>query len=158
MDEFYSRDRRGRTPGIGVSLLALLFTLMVALALPAQTPPAGSAGDEVKPFGFCGPGDCCPPSTQQKIIIGAGTLVLFVVLFLLLVRVVQRFFIQRDWSATLGRHTGILVTIAVSSGGMLSLADLITGCFHPQFFVWLGFAIASLVVYSLYMLIVVRNA
>jgi len=89
--------------------------------------------------------------------IGVGTLAIFVFCFFLVVRVVQRSFIHRDRSATLGRHFGILLTFLLSSLGMIGLAYLVTGCLHRQFLVWLFFPLTLLVIYGIYTLVIVRS-
>ena len=77
----------------------LLFCLAAAMALPvrlhAQTPATTDATEEAVPLGSEGTDvtlqdegapaeECQPPSTQQWVMIGVGTLVIFVVCFFLL--------------------------------------------------------------------------
>ena len=100
---------------------------------------------------------CQPPSTHQWVLIVAGTVVLAVLSFFLLVRVTQGYFIHRDWNSTLGRHSGISLTLLFSSLGMLALAYLITGCLHRRFLVWLLFPLALWAIHGLHTLVVVRN-
>ena len=151
----------------------LLFCLAAAMALPvrlhAQTPTTTDVTEEAVPLGTEGTDvtlqdegapaeeECQPPSTQQWVMIGVGTLAIFVVCFFLLVRLVQRAFIHRDKNATLGRHFGISITFLVGSLGMTALAYLITGCLHRQFVLWLCFPLALWAIHGLYTLIVVRN-
>jgi|GEM_PF-3018859 len=162
-----SRLRRAALPAV------LLLVLTAALALPARThgqavstdvtgdttPAAGTAetpqNDTAQKEETTE--ECHPPSTQEWVLIGVGTLAIFVVCFFLLVRLVQRAFIRRDKNATLGRHFGISITFLVGSLGMTALTYLITGCLHRQFVLWLCFPLALWAIHGLYILIVVRN-
>ncbi|MDP9119997.1 MAG: hypothetical protein M3O15_01295 [Acidobacteriota bacterium] len=166
--------RRGAAP-LSRVLPALLLLWLAAAALPARETPTPRA-DSTLPTAPAarevaaqqsdvrhteelseGHGECHPPSTQEWVLIGAGSLVIFVFCFFLLVRLVQRSFIRRDRNATLGRHFGISLTFLVSSLGMTVLAYLITGCLHHQLVVWLFFPLALWVLHGLYTLIVVRS-
>lgn len=102
-------------------------------------------------------GACPPPSTQEKIMIGVGALALAVVCFFLLVRLMERRYIQKDKSATLGRHLGFSLTLVVSALGLLALVYLITGCLHSEFLLWLAFCGALWLIHGVYTLIVVRG-
>jgi hypothetical protein len=148
---------------------AMLLFLVTAWALPvqvrAQELDPGSETAAVEPDDTVGVDEfssepeeeCLPPSTQEWVLIAAGTVVIFFICFFLLVRVVQRYFIRRDWSATLGRHWGISLILLLSSLGMLPLAYLVTGCVHPRFWVWVLFPLALWVLHGLYILVVVRS-
>jgi hypothetical protein len=141
--------------------------LLRSAALTAQTPaPPGEQATSTQeqsadPFsGLVAPGEegaCPPPSTQEKIMIGVGALALAVVCFFLLVRLMERRYIQKDRSATLGRHLGFSLTLVVSALGLLALVYLITGCLHPEFLLWLGFCGALWIIHGVYTLIVVRG-
>lgn len=104
-----------------------------------------------------GDDECHPPSTQEWLFITLGTLVVFAISFLLLVRLIQRHYIRQDRNATLGRHLGISLTFLVSSLGMTGVAYLVTGCLHRQFLVWLCFPLALWLIHLIYTLAVMRN-
>lgn len=175
-------NRRGAAPPAALAAAVLLFLaaspVLPALALDAAqstgqpvaagkdsaAPPqdalsttgaAASPQDLVTPIEELG--GCQPPSTQQWLLIGAGTVVIFLICFWLLVRVVQRYYINQDWSATLGRHSGISMTLLLGSGGMALLSYLITGCVHRRFLLWLLFPLALWVIHGFYTLVVVRG-
>jgi hypothetical protein len=175
-------SRRSAVPPAGALAVAVLLLLAAApppaTPAPGAAPPAGqpaAAGKDSAPppqdaltttdaaaplqdvdVSIEPPG-CQPPSTQQWLLIGAGTIVIFVGCFLLLVRVVQRRFINQDWSATLGRHSGISLTLLLGSGGMVLLTYLITGCLHRRFLLWLLFPLALWLIHGFYILVVVRG-
>jgi hypothetical protein len=167
--------RRSVRQWLRVSALLLLFAGSVSVpALRAQTSgeeatPQASPSEEststqeksVDPFsGLEVPGQegqCPPPSTQEKILIGVGALALAVVLFLLLVRLMERRYIQKDRSATLGRHLGFSLTLVLSALGLLALVYLITGCLHPEFLLWLAFCGVVWVIHGAYTFIAVRG-
>lgn len=172
MNETPTACRRGGALYRTALPAVLLFCLAAATALPvglhAQTPTTTDLTEEAVPLGSEGtdvtlqdegtpPEECHPPTTREWVMIGVGTLVIFVVCFFLLVRLVQRAFIHRDKNATLGRHFGISITFLVGSLGMTALAYLITGCLHRQFVLWLCFPLALWAIHGLYTLIVVRN-
>lgn len=154
-------------------LLLLCAVWLGPAALLAQTtgnalrsvPPSEEATStqeqSTDPFSDLVPGDeggsCPPPSTQAKIMIGVGALALAVICFFLLVRLMERRNIQRDKSATLGRHQGISLSLLISTLGLLALVYLVTGCLHPEFWFWLGFCGALLIIHFIYTLIVVRG-
>jgi hypothetical protein len=155
-------------------LLGVLFLLSLGFfpqRLPAQQEPSAapsaesSAAPGTVPAGTANQGlgdafgdtECHPPSTQEWVFIALGTLVVFVVCFLLLVRLIQRHYIRQDRNATLGRHLGISLTFLVSSLGMAGVAYLVTGCLHRQFLVWLCFPLALWLIHLIYTLAVVRN-
>lgn len=132
---------------------------------PDEVPPAeettSTQEQSTDPFsGLEIPGEdgtCPPPSTQEKIMIGVGALALAVVCFFLLVRLMERRYIQKDRSATLGRHLGFSLTLVVSALGLLALVYIITGCLHSEFLLWLAFCGALWVIHGVYTLIVVRG-
>ena len=145
----------------------LLFILALSLALatrvPAMAALRGNAAkaameqDHLESNLINEVAGCEPPTTRDWVLIGTGSLIIFVVCFLLLVRLVQRYFIHRDLNPTLGRHAGISLTFAVGSLGMVALAYLVTGCLHKQFLLWLCFPLALLLLHGIYTLVVVRN-
>ena len=106
---------------------------------------------------ICGPTDCCPPSTQQKVMVGVGTLFLAVVFLFLFVALAEKRFILQDRDPQLGRHSGISLAIVLSSGALAALTKLVSGCFHSETIVWLIFIGVVWAIHGLYTLIVVRS-
>ena len=106
---------------------------------------------------ICGPDDCCPPSTQQKVMVGVGTLFLGVVFFFLFVTLAEKRFILQDRDPQMGRHSGISMAILLCSGALAALTKLVTGCFHSETIVWLIFIGVVWALHGLYTLIVVRS-
>lgn len=130
--------------------------MMVAAAAGMACAPAfAQSGGEYADI--CEPGECCPPSTGQRVMIGAADAVLFVVLVLLFMRLMERRFIQLDKDARLGRHLGISLALLVASGGMLALQIAVTGCIVTGMWLWVGFVFALFVLHGLYTLVVVRT-
>lgn len=121
--------------------------------IPSGPPPATLADSQ----GFCQPGECCPPTTAQKLFIGVGDLGILVVTFLLFVRLMERRFINDGRSATMGRNVGISLSLFLTSLGMAALAYLVTGCWPPEFTLWVAFAGVVWALHGLYTLIVVRS-
>lgn len=107
---------------------------------------------------ICQPGECCPPSTQEKILIGVSALAIAVVCFFLLVRVVERSFIKNDRNAQVGRHFGISLSLLFAVGGLVGMIYLITGCFYASFWWWLGFVGALWLIHLIYTLVVLRES
>jgi hypothetical protein len=148
-------------------LLLLWAGWLGPVMLSAQTPapsteePTSTQEQSTEPSsGLVVPGEegaCPPPSIQEKIMIGVGTLALAVVCFFLLVRLMERRYIQKDRSATLGRHLGFSLTLVLSALGLLALVYLITGCLHSEFLLWLAFCGALWLIHGVYTLIVVRG-
>src|SRR5947209_3007682 len=155
-------SRRRHNPLVPAALLAAVLVLLAVVALQAQPPAPAGAGDTAAPQSeaqhtddLSGTTNECPsPYTQQWVLIAAGTLVIFIFCFFLLVRLVQRAFIRREKNASLGRHFGISLTFLVSSLGMAGLAYLIMGCLNHQFLLWLCFPLALWVIHGAYTLIV----
>ncbi len=106
---------------------------------------------------ICAADECCPPSTQEKVMIGLGTVVLFLLSFLLLRKLVERRYINTDRNALLGRHLGLSGTIFLTALGAAGLVYAITGCVHREAWVWLGIATALWVIHLIYTLIIVRS-
>lgn len=105
----------------------------------------------------CKPGECCPPSTGKMVIMGAGALVVFVVLFFLMVRLVERVFIRRQASPLLGRHLGISVALFLGTAAMAAIFFVVTGCWYFPFTYWLVFAAVVWAIHMLYTLFAVRR-
>lgn len=166
--------------GVVLTLTVTLFAALAAVPLGAQQSTDDQAGDaggdqpgqetstveesvdqqlsELAEVEICGVGDCCPPSTQQKVMIGVGSLAVLVVLWFLLVRLMERRFINQDRSASVGRHAGISFVLFLTMGGMAALAYLITGCVHTEVLVWLGFTGVVFVIHVIYTVAVVRGS
>lgn len=175
MTETRLTHRRGKVPYSATLPAVLLIFLSATMALlptrvHGQAPVAPESAEQTSPTAGSGAvpqadtahldeatDECLPPSTQEWVLIGVGTFVIFAFCFFLLVRLVQRAFIHRDKNATLGRHAGISLTFVVGSLGMVVLAYLITGCLHRQFVLWMCFPLALWVIHGLYTLIAVRN-
>jgi hypothetical protein len=156
-------------------LLGVLLLVSLALfpqRLPAQQEPSASPSVEssaapgtVVPAGGANQGlddvlgdtECHPPSTQEWVFIALGTLGIFILSFLGLVRLVQRYYIRRDRNATYGRHVGISLTFFVSAIGMVPLAYLVTHCLHRQFMVWAIFPLVLWLIHLIYTLAVLRH-
>jgi hypothetical protein len=161
---------RGGAP-FRVALWVATLLLLSAVTLRAQTSApvsteskvAASTGEATPERDMqstdnpSGTEECHAPTTQEKVIIGVGTLAFALFCFFLLVRLVQRHYIRRDRNATLGRHLGISLAFLVSSLGMVGLAYLVTGCLHRQFLFWLCFALALWLIHLIYTLVVGRN-
>lgn len=102
-------------------------------------------------------GTCCPPTTTEKIIMGVSTAVLFLVLFFLMVRLMERVFIRRESSPLLGRHLGISVALFLGGAGMMGIFFLTTGCFWFSYWYFLGFVGAVWLIHLIYTLLAVRR-
>lgn len=159
-----SHRSRARHLAAWVLLALCLGPLALHAQVPAPPPPPGAtptttppADDRFATLGTPEEGECPPPSTQEKIMIGVGLVALAVVLFFLLVRLIERRYIQQDRNAKLGRHVGISLTLFLSAGGFLALVYLITGCIHPSVWLWLAFWGVFWAIHGLYTLIAVRS-
>lgn len=137
-----------RSLALPSALLALLTRASVALA---QEDVVTLEDAEL----FC-VGECCPPTFQQKLFIGAGTLVLAVVCFFLLVRIFERHAIKKGTNALVGRHMGISLSILLTTAGLAGLIFAITGCFPTQMLLWLAVVGALWLIHLLYALLAVR--
>lgn len=150
------------------ALLGLLFATLLVAQTPTPTTPGGppeqrtTQPQTVDPTRLPGlaelAGDCPPPSTQQQILIGVGTLVFGVVAFLLAVQLIQRRYIQLDRNATLGRHLGYSLTVVLTSAFGFLLAYFLTECWHPKYWYWLAFVVVLWLLHLLYTLLVVRRS
>jgi hypothetical protein len=103
----------------------------------------------------CG-GDCCV-NTGQKVIMGVGSAAVFLILFFLLVRLVERAFIRRESSPLLGRHLGISMAMLLGGLGMLAIFYLVGGCWHPSYLWWGLFIGVAWALHGLYTLLAVRG-
>ena len=133
---------------------------LLALAARAQTAVPDIKTEKVGAVlegAICGPGECCPPTTAKLVFIGTGSVAIALISFLLIVRLVERSFINRDQSALVGRHAGISLSLLISSVGFAVTAYLVTGCWPPQFFIGLGFVAGLWAIHGLYTLIAVRK-
>lgn len=128
---------------------------------PVETVEEKVEGDDGGLDGFTG-GElcitgCCPPSTQQKVMVGVGTLFLGVVFGFLFVGLMTRRFIAQDRDPLMGRHAGYSLTLLLTSGALAGLTKLVTGCFHSETIIWLIFVGCVWALHGLYTLIVVRS-
>lgn len=101
-------------------------------------------------------GDCCI-STGDKVIMGAGSIAIFLILFFLLVRLTERAFIRKGSSPLLGRHLGISMALLFSGLGMLAVFYLVGGCWHASYIWWGAFVGAAWALHGIYTLIAVRG-
>ena len=100
---------------------------------------------------------CCPPSTGKTVLLGAASVVLFLVLFFLLVRLVERAFIRSERSPLLGRHLGISMSLLTGSLGGIGIFYFGTGCWIAAFTYWAGFAVAVWLLHLVYTLVAIRR-
>ncbi len=101
-------------------------------------------------------GDCCPPTTIQKVAIAVATLVLAAVCFFLIVRIFERHAIKKGNNALVGRHMGISLSILLTIAGLAGLIFAITGCFPFQMLLALAVVGAIWLIHLLYALVAVR--
>lgn len=123
---------------------------------PDPTPSAASGGDEALATS-CEEGGCCPPTAAQKLFIGVGDLALLGITFFLFVGLMERRFINTDRSPLLGRHLGMSLSLFLTAIGVGALAYLVTGCWPPEFTLWVIFAGVVWALHGIYTLIVVRG-
>lgn len=125
------------------------------------TPPGSGEEESLAELigsSICPAGECCPPSTQEKVMIGVGFLTLLVLLFFLLVRVFERRFIAQDRNSMLGRHLGISLTVVLTALGTAGLAYWLTDCWHSSY--WVGLAVlgGAWLIHLIYTLAIVRDS
>lgn len=135
--------------------------LLPAANDPAPAAPAPSAAPPVvapaHASSECDEGGCCPPTTAQKVFIGVGDIAILLLTLFLFVGLMERRFINTDRSAQLGRHLGISLSLFLTAIGVGALAYLVTGCWPPEFTLWVVFAGVVWVIHGLYTLIAVRG-
>jgi len=153
---------------------ALPLALAVAFAAPAladlpPTPPPPPGGrivlsDTVDAVDTglddvdrCRPGECCPPSTSKKLIMGAASLGAFLILFFLLVRLMERAFIKQERSPLLGRHAGISLALFLGGGAVCGIFYGVTSCWHPAYTYWAGFLGIVWLLHAIYTFVAVRK-
>ena len=105
----------------------------------------------------CRPGQCCPPNTTKKIIMGVGSAAAFLILFFLMVRLMERVFIKQERSPLLGRHLGISLALFLGAGAVSGIFFGVTGCWAPAYTYWAVFLGVVWVLHLLYTLIAVRK-
>ena len=135
----------------------------VPAAPPPSAPPAAPPTPPVPAENSalataCGDGGCCPPTAAQKVFIGVGDLAILIVTFFLFVGLMERRFINTDRSAQLGRHLGMSLSLFLTACGVGALAYLVTGCWPPEFTLWVVFAGVVWALHGIYTLIVVRGS
>lgn len=128
---------------------------------PSAPPPAPAAPpaptENTTLTTACEDGGCCPPTAAQKVFIGVGDLAILLVTFFLFVGLMERRFINTDRSAQLGRHLGMSLSLFLTAVGVGALAYLVTGCWPPEFTLWVAFAGVVWALHGIYTLIVVRG-
>jgi hypothetical protein len=153
------------------SSLVILSSFACAAA-HAQTPAAPTpsqrivVADTVEPIDTglgddldtCPVGYCCPPSTSKKLLIGAGSLTSFLVLFFLMVRLMERVFIKSERSPLLGRHLGISLSLFLGGAAVCGIFYGATGCWAPVYSWWAGFLGVVWVLHLAYTVIAVRKS
>ena len=151
-------------------LLAILLSSVPALAQDAPAPPApegqgrvvlsdtvddvDSGLDDVE---GCQPGQCCPPTTSRKLLMGVGSVAAFLVLFFLLVRLMERAFIRSERSPLLGRHVGISLALLLGGGAVCGICVVVTGCWLPAYTWVAGFLGLVWLAHLAFTMIVVRR-
>jgi hypothetical protein len=136
---------------------------LLSLGARAQAAAPEVKTEEIQKIGavlegaICGVDECCPPTTAKLVFIGVGTVAIALVSFLLIVRLVERSFINRDASAVMGRHTGISLSLLITAVGFAVTAYLVTGCWPMRFWIGLGFVGGVWALHGLYTLIAVRK-
>lgn len=138
-------------------------------AAPPAVPPVSTEPPATAPSGgtvvagghaldtACEDGGCCPPTAAQKVFIGVGDVAILIITFFLFVGLMERRFINTDRSSQLGRHLGMSLSLFLTAIGVGALAYLVTGCWPPEFTLWVAFAGVVWVLHGLYTLIVVRG-
>jgi hypothetical protein len=76
----------------------------------------------------CPTGVCCPPSTSKKVIMVAACIAVYLILFFLLVRLLERAFIKQEKSPMLGRHAGISAALFLGTAASAGIIFLVSGC------------------------------
>jgi hypothetical protein len=152
----------------------VVVSFFVCATATAQTPaaptvPAGQrvvVADTVEPIDTgidddletCPAGHCCPPSTSTKLLMGAGSIAAFLVLFFLMVRLMERVFIKSERSPLLGRHLGISLSLFLGGAAVCGIFYGATGCWAPVYSWWAGFLGVVWVLHLAYTLIAVRKS
>lgn len=97
--------------------------------------------------------ECCPPTTTQQITVGAGAVVITLVLAMTFRWLIEKSFINNSKPAALGRNAGVSLGLFLGaiSLGLLSLT--ITGCFPITFILWGGFLAGVWVIHLIYTVI-----
>ncbi len=155
-----------------VALLALAFVAVLGAApaiadLPPPPPaPSGrivlsdtvaTADMGLDEVDGCKPGECCPPNTTKKIAMGAASVVAFLILFFLLVRLMERAFIKQERSPLLGRHAGISMALFLGGGAVCGIFFAVTECWYPTYTYWAVFLGVVWLLHGIYTLIAVRK-
>ena len=147
----------------GAAFFGGCLTSLLALPALAQQAAPEIKTEEIKQIGavlegaICGVDECCPPTTAKLVFIGVGTVAIALVSFLLIVRLVERSFINRDQSALVGRHFGISLSLLITAVGFAVTAYGVTGCWPVRFWIGLGFVGGVWALHGLYTLIAVRK-
>ena len=132
--------------------LAVILILLAPLQASTQ-PPSPSVGegrvvlsdtiDEVDSglddLDGCQPGQCCPPNSAKKITMGAAAVAIFLSLFFVLVRLMERAFIRSERSPLFGRHVGVSLALVLGGGAVCGTFFVATGCWSAAYTWWAGF-------------------
>jgi hypothetical protein len=93
----------------------------------------------------------------QKLVIGVGGLALVLILFFLFIRVMTSQAIKQGASVLQARHSGIALSLFLSTAGVAGLFYFVTGCWGPQASITVGFMGAIWLLHTLYTFAVVRK-
>jgi hypothetical protein len=150
-------------------VLLLLGVATVALAQADAGPTPAPVGrivvsDTVAPVDTgiediddCKPGECCSPTTTKKIIMGLASVISFLVLFFLMVRLMERVFIKQEKSPLMGRHLGISLALFLGGGAVCGIFFAVTECWHPAYTYWAGFLGIVWFLHFLYTMVAIRK-
>ena len=105
----------------------------------------------------CKPGQCCPPTTTKKIIMGLGSIVSFLVLFFLMVRLMERAFIRQEKSPLMGRHLGISLALFLGGGAVCGIFFAVTECWYPSYTYWAAFLGIVWLLHLIYTMVAIRK-
>ena len=153
-------------------LLAVVIPFLAADVAVAQAPPPSPTGQRVvvsdtveavdtgidDDFEACAPGQCCPPSTSRKLLMGVASIVAFLILFFLMVRLMERVFIKQERSPLLGRHLGVSLALFLGGGAVCGILFAGTGCWALAYSYWAGFLGVVWVLHLVYTLIAIRKS
>ena len=105
----------------------------------------------------CQPGQCCPPSSSRKIIMGAAAVAIFLSLFFLLVRMMERAFIRSERSPLLGRHVGMSLAFVLGGVAVCGTFLVAIGCWSSTSTWWAGFFGIAWALHLTWVLIAIRK-
>ena len=88
---------------------------------------------------------------------GVASVAVFLVLFFMMVRLMERVFIKREKSPLAGRHLGISFALFLGGAAMMGVFFLVTGCFFMSYYYILGVVAAFWLIHLVYTLLVIRR-